>query len=46
MTLRKTTFDNSVKIIPQSEQLKQKEIEPNTISYISLLKKQNKKLEQ
>ena len=42
-TLRKMTFDNSVKYIPQSEQRKVRDDKPNTIKKISLLKKRNKK---
>ena len=44
MTLRKTTIDNSVKYIPQTEQFQERNIKPNTIKNISFPKKHNKKL--
>ena len=39
MTLRKTTDDNSVKYIPQSEQTQERESEPKTIKNTPLPKK-------
>ena len=42
MTLRKITIDNSVRYIPKSEQIKEKEIKPKTIKAGSLPRKQNK----
>ena len=48
MTLRETNFDNSVRYIPVSEILKEKEIKPKTktIKAGSLPRKQNKKISQ
>ena len=48
MTLRKTTVDNSVNFIPQSEQTQSfsRDIKPNTRKVVSLPRKQNKKLSQ
>ena len=46
MTIRKITIDNSVKHIPQSEQIRERDCKPNTIKNISLLRKQNKKVSQ
>ena len=48
MTLRKTTVDNSVNYIPQSEQTQSfpRDIKPNTKKKVSLPRKQNKKLSQ
>ena len=45
MTLRKITFDNGVKDIPQSAQTKpnSSDIKPNTIKNNSLPREQNKK---
>ena len=40
MTLRKTTNDNSVRYIPQSEKTKERNIKPNTIKAGSLPLKQ------
>ena len=45
MTLRKITIDNSVRYIPKSEQIKEKEIKPK-IKAGSLPRKQNKKPSQ
>ena len=42
MALRKITIDNSVRYIPKSEQIKEKEIEPKSIKAGSLPRKQNK----
>ena len=42
MTLRKITFDNSVRYIPESGQTKQREIKPKTIKSGSIPRKQNK----
>ena len=44
MTLRKTTVDNSVNYIPQSEQTESfsRDIKPNTIKKLSLARKQNR----
>ena len=46
MTLRKITIDNSVRYIPKSEQIKEKEIKSKTIKAGSLPRKQNKKPSQ
>ena len=45
MTLRKKTFDNSVKFLPQSEQTQffSRDSKPNTRKNNSLPHKQNKK---
>ena len=40
MTLRKITIDNSVKLIPESEQCREKFIRSNMIKNISLPKKE------
>ena len=40
MTLRKITIDNSVKYVPKSEQIKEKEIKPKTTKAGSLPQKQ------
>ena len=44
MTLRKITIDNSVRYIPKSEQIKERDIKPKTriIKAGSLPRKQNK----
>ena len=42
MTLRKTTVDNNIRYIPQSEKTKERNIKPNTIKAGSLPRKQNK----
>ena len=44
MTLRKITFDNSVKFIAKTEQTR--DIKPNTMKNISLPRKQNKNISQ
>ena len=44
MTLRKITIDNSVKFMPQSEQIKNSK--PNTIKNNSNLERQNKTISQ
>ena len=46
MTLRKITFDNSVRFVPKSEKPKEKEIKPKTIKAGSLPRKQNKNFSQ
>ena len=46
MTLRKITIDNSVRYIPKSEQIKEKNIKPKTIKAGSLPRKQNKNISQ
>ena len=46
MVLRKITIDNSVRYIPKSEQIKEKEIKPKEIKAGSLPRKQNKKPSQ
>ena len=43
MVLRKITIDNSVRYIPKSEQIKEKEIKPKTTKAGSLPRKQTKK---
>ena len=42
MTLRKITFDNSVRYIPKNEKTKESDIKPKTIKTGSLPRKQNK----
>ena len=42
MVLRKITVDNSVRYVPETEQMKQKEIKPKTTKAGSLPRKQNK----
>ena len=46
MTLRKITVDNSLRYIPKSEQLKEKEIKPKEIKAGSLPRKQNINISQ
>ena len=46
MTLRKTTVDDSVNYILQSERTQQRDIKPNTIKNISLPRKQKRKVSQ
>ena len=46
MTLRKITVDNSVRYIPKSEQIKEKNNKPKTIKADSLPRKQNKNISQ
>ena len=46
MVLRKITKDNSVRYVPKSEKLKEKEIKPKTTKAGSVPRKQNKKLSQ
>ena len=46
MVLGKTTIDNSVRYIPKSEQIKEKNIKPKTTKAGSLPRKQNKKPSQ
>ena len=46
MTLRKITFDKSVRYIPKSEQTKEIEIKPKAIKVGSLPRKQNKNISQ
>ena len=46
MTLRKITFDNSIRYTPKSEQTKERDIKPKTMKIGSLPRKQNKKLSQ
>ena len=48
MTLRKVTFDNSVRYIPVSEKTKERDIKPKTktIKAGSLPRKQNKNISQ
>ena len=47
MTLRKTTIDNSLKYIPQSEQTQERESEPKTIRKTSHpKKKQNRNISE
>ena len=46
MTLRKITIDISVRHIPKSEQVKEKNIKPKTIKPGSLPCKQNKNISQ
>ena len=46
MTLRKITVDNSVRYIPKSEQIKDKNIKPKTIKAGSLPRKPNKNISQ
>ena len=44
MTLRKITIDNSVRYIPKSEQVKEKNMKPKTIKAGSVPRKQNKNI--
>ena len=46
MTLLKITIDNSVRCIPKSEQSKERDIKPETMKAVSLLRKQNRKPSQ
>ena len=46
MTLRKITFDNNVKSIPQNEQTRRKDSKLKTIKNISLPPKQNRNWSQ
>ena len=46
MTLRKTTIDNSVRYVPKSEQIKEKNIKQKTIKAASLPRKKNKNFSQ
>ena len=46
MTLRKITFDNSVRYTPKNEQTKEKQIKPKTMKAGSLPRKQNKNISQ
>ena len=46
MTLRKITIDNSVRYIPKSEQIKEKEIKPKPTKAGSLPRKQKKNISQ
>ena len=46
MVLRKITKDNSVRYVPKSGKLKEKEIKPKTTKAGSVPRKQNKKLSQ
>ena len=46
MTLRKTTIDDSVKEIPQSQQTEEKDCQPNAVKNNSILRKQSKKVSQ
>ena len=46
MTLTKITIDNSVRYIPKSEQIKEKNMKPKTIKAGSVPRKQNKNISQ
>ena len=46
MTLRKITFDNSVRYIPKSEQIKEKNMKAKTIKAGSVPRKQHKNISQ
>ena len=46
MVLRKITIDNSVRYIPKSEQLKERDIKAKTIRAGSLPRKQSKNISQ
>ena len=46
MTIRKITFDNSVRYIPINEKTTERESKPKTIKAGSLPRKQNKNISQ
>ena len=46
MTLRKITFDNSVRYVPKSEQTKERVSKPKTTTAGSIPRKQNQKISQ
>ena len=46
MTLRKITLDNSVRYIPKTEQLKERDSKPKTIKAGSLPCRQNENISQ
>ena len=46
MTLRKITIDNSVRYIPATKQIKEKNNKPKTMKAGSLPRKQSKKFSQ
>ena len=46
MVLRKITVDNSVRYVPKTEQVKEKEIKSKTTKAGSLPRKQNKNISQ
>ena len=46
MVLRKITVDNNVRLIPETEQTKEKDFRPKTIKAGSLPRRQNEKISQ